>query len=217
MSMRDNLGVKVSISDVHRDKVLNDIEKLLKRLNAPELNSGERQTLFEQYPQRYFERLLWLIIRIRPSCQQSHAAGTVGLTDHLRNDINTVLALVNETSLTDDEWIENLIPFCNWHWGFVSSLVGGIRGDQHWRAVDALIERERLRDERFKDYGFEIGWEYVKQHCWDRDIVLSDDEVEELFCRIPEQYDTFEVVANAIDALNDGAGPACKREACSPA
>ena len=193
-----------AIAEVALEKLRSHVEELLRKLELAPLTNEEWLAIVDVYPTRYWNFLSTLISEARRDHLPAGSEPGV-LRGALREDLQELLKTLDLPSLTDKEWTDVSLAHCERHWRFINGLIGEVRGDQHFHDVEAAIERERLKDEKFSRLAWSITREVVQQFCDDNDeSALSDEEMEELFLILHEEFDHYEVLVDAMRCLRTG-------------
>jgi hypothetical protein len=192
-------------NELHRD-----IAKLLRNLRLPPLANEEWDSILRLYSKRYWAYISELIRMVRKDFHASEIEMEAVCEGNLRTDIDALLNTLGLPVLNVQEWCEVLLAFSSPWWRLVNNLIGEVRGEQHFRDVEAAIACEHAKDHEFSNLMFCITRKHVQEFCDESDEVpLTDDEMTELLTIVHEDLDRHEIICNAMDRL--------RREGCCSA
>jgi hypothetical protein len=194
-----------AIAKAGQDKLRGNIETFLRKLGLEKLAEEEWVAILRVYPKRYWGFMGELMSDAREEFPDTEVEPQGTLCGNLRDDIDSLLKALSLSPLTDKEWCDVLLDYSLCKWKFIGDLIGDVRGEQHFLDVEAAIERERVREEKLSVLVWSIDWKYVEQFCDDSDDApLSDEEMEELFDILDDQFDRYEIIDEAMDHLRKG-------------
>jgi hypothetical protein len=171
------------------------------------LNDEEWTAILHIYPERYWGFVREVVSVAHEECHTNDVRPQGMLLGQVRADIDWLLKELRPSSLTDEEWGVAKSEYYRRHKTFISKLIGEVRGEQHFRDVEAAYERERKRT--FSDLRWLIDWRDVEEYCYENDEApLSDDEMEKLFDIWEDQFDRDQIVSEALHCLRSGT-PRC--------